>query len=252
MDRTSGSAPSGTTEVDRRHEEGLRAHTWDLVAAVAGLVFIALFIAMLFTPATPTTDDSPEVISAAIAEDRTGHQWSILLSFLSAIAFCFFLAGLWSRLRRAEGPAGMFSGLLAISGAAFVATVLVSAGLYLALVQGTVDLAGDSEVFTTMVVLNEWVGAAVVPVAVALFLAVAAAITSTATLPHWLGWFAALVALLLILSLGGVFEEDLEDGVVAVFGFAGFVLMLLWVLVASVVLLMRAGQPGTKRHEVGT
>ncbi|SEP25961.1 DUF4386 family protein [Trujillonella endophytica] len=249
MDRTGASVPSGTTEVDRGHEEGLRAHTWDMVAAIAGLLFIALFIAMLFTPDTPSTDDSAEAISAAIADDRSGHQWALLLGFLSDVAFFFFLAGLWSRLRRAEGRAGMFSGLFAIAGAAFAATVLASAGFYLALVQGTTDLAADSEVFSTLVVLNDWAGVGVIPAAVALLLAAAGAITSTDTLPHWLGWIAALAALLLLLSLGGVFEEDLEEGAVAIAGFAGFVLMLVWILATSVVLLMRAGRPGRKGHE---
>jgi hypothetical protein len=247
MDPTSGTATGRSPEVERA-DGPPRDHTWDLVAAVAGLVFFALLIASFFTPDTPSAEDGGTAIAASIAEDRTGHQWSLLLGFLSDIAFLVFFAGAWSRLRRAEGRGGLFSGLFAIAGTVFVATILVSEGLYLALVTGTARVGDEPAVFTTLAVLNDWVGSAIIPAAVALFLGAAAAIVSTHTLPHWLGWWAAVASVALIVSLAGVFEEDVDEGVVAVFGFAGFILMVLWVLATSVVMLLRAGRPVLPRH----
>jgi hypothetical protein len=254
MDRTSGTAVGAAAEIDDRHDdEPPRDHTWDLVAAVAGLVFFALLVASFFTPDTPSPDDGGAAIAASIAEDRTGHQWSLLLGFLGDITFLVFLAGLWSRLHRAEGRGGMFSGLVAIAGAVFVATIMVSEGLYLALVTGTAKIGDeDPAVFTTLAVLNDWVGAAVLPAGVALFLGIAAAVVSTHSLPHWLGWWAAGVAVLLIVSLAGVFEEDVDEGIVGILGFAGFILMVLWVVAASIVMLLRAGRPAARRHAAAT
>ena len=211
MDRTSGTAAGTAAEIDDRHDDAHRARTWDMVAAVAGLAFFVLVVASFFTPETPMADDGGPSIAADIAADRTGHQWSLLLGFLGDLAFLVFLAGLWSRLRRAEGRGGMFAGLLAIGGAVFAAVIMVSEGLYLAMVTGTAEIAEDPAVFTTLAVLNDWVGFAGIPAGAALFLGAAAAIVGTHALPRWLGWWAAEISVLLIVSLGGVFQEDVDD-----------------------------------------
>ena len=195
-------------------------------------------------------DEGGAAIAADIAADRTGHQWSLLLAFLGDVAFLVFLAGLWSRLRRAEGRGGLFSALVAIAGAVFAATIMVSEGLYLAMVSGTAEIAEDPAVFTTLAVLNDWVGFAGVPAGAALFLGAAAAIVGTHTLPRWLGWWAAVISVLLIVSLGGVFQEDIDDAGLAWAGFAAFILMMLWTLAASIVLLMRAGRSAPRGQEV--
>jgi hypothetical protein len=251
MDRTSGSATDGTAaEIDNRYDvDAHRAHSWDLITAVAGLAFFVLVVASFFTPETPVAEDGGQAIAAAIAADRTGHQWSLLLSFLADIAFLVFLAGLWSRLRRAEGRGAMFAGLLAIGGAVFAATIMVSEGLYLAMVTGTAEIAEDPAVFTTLAVLNDWVGFAGIPAGAALFLGAAAAIVATHTLPRWLGWAAGLIAVLLIVSLGGVFQEDIDDAGLAWAGFAAFILMMLWTLTVSIVLLLHARRSQSHRQQ---
>ncbi|MGY1770056.1 hypothetical protein [Blastococcus sp. SYSU D00813] len=250
MDRTSGTAAGAAAGIDGPYDDGtpVRDHTWDLVAAVAGLVFVVLVVASFFTPGTPMADEGGAAIAADIAADRTGHQWSLLLAFLGDVAFLLFLAGLWSRLRRAEGRAGLFSGVVAIAGAVFAATIMVSEGIYLAMVSGTAEIDGDPAVFTTLAVLNDWVGFAGVPAGAALFLGVAAAVVATRTLPHWLGWWAAVVAVLLIVSLGGVFQEDFDDVGLGWAAFPAFILMMLWTLATAVLLLRHAGRPMASRH----
>ncbi|MGY1815548.1 hypothetical protein [Blastococcus sp. SYSU D00820] len=214
------------------------------------MLFFLLIVASFFTPDTPGVEDGGAAIAAAIAEDRAGHQWSLLLAFLSDITFLVFLAGLFSRLRRAEGHGGLFSGLVAIAGAVFVSTIMASEGIYLAMVTGTADVGDEPAVFTTLAVLNDWTGSVTLAAGVALFLGVAAGIVSTSALPNWLGWWAAVVCVLLLVSLAGVFQEELEGGVVEYTGFGGFILMMLWTLTTGVVLLVRAGRPATRRQEV--
>ncbi|NEK60043.1 hypothetical protein GCU56_19490 [Geodermatophilus sabuli] len=250
MDVRSGSAVGAPPVVD----DGRRARTWDLVAAAAGLLLIAFFVASFFTPGTPSAENAGDVIASELTADRSGHQFSLFLGFLADVAFLVFLAGVWSRLRRGEGPGGMFAGLFAIAGAAFAALLMVSEGFYVALVQAAATDAVDSgealdpSAFPPLAVLNDWAGSAVVPAGVAMFLGAAGAVLATRALPAWLGWLAALTAVVLLVSLAGVFEDPSEDGVLGIAGFIGFLLFLVWVLAASVALLLKAGRgPETAR-----
>ncbi|MDQ0577261.1 small-conductance mechanosensitive channel [Agromyces albus] len=213
----------------------------DRWAAVAGLVFTALVVASFFMPDIPSSDSPAEDIAAQLAADNTAHRLSLLLGFLADVAFLVFLAGLWSRLRRWEGPAGMFAALILAAGAAFVTLMLISGGLHLALVQYASGGQPDPAVLPALTDLNQWVGAAILPPSVAMFLGATVAILTTRALPRWLGWLAAATAVLQLISLAGVFQTTVE-GVVGIAAFSGFLLFLVWVLATSVVLLLRPGQ----------
>jgi hypothetical protein len=68
------------------------------------------------------------------------------------------------------------------------------------------------------------------------------AILSTHALPRWLGWLSGGTAVLMVLSLGSVFESSEETVLVGIGGFGGFILFMIWALAASIVLLMRPRQ----------
>jgi hypothetical protein len=219
-------------------EDGEHAARWDRITALAGLLFIVLIVVSFFTPSTPDSGTSAEELAAAITADRAGHQMSLLLGFLGDIAFLVFLGGLWSRFRRYEGTGGMMAGLFGLAGAVFAATILVSEGLYLALVQAAES--ADPSVLPAIATLDYWLGICVVPAGVAMMIGATAAILSTHALPAWLGYVAGLNAVLLVLSLGAVFETDDETVLVGIGGFGGFLLFLIWVLATSIMLLMRS------------
>lgn len=212
----------------------------DRWAAVAGLVFTALVGASFFMPDIPSSDSPAEDIAAQLAADSPAHRLSLLLGFLADVAFLIFLAGLWSRLRRGEGPAGMFAALILAAGAAFVTLMLISGGLHLTLVQYASG-QHDPAVLPALTDLNQWVGAAILPPSVAMLLGAALAILTTRALPQWLGWLAAATAVLQLIALAGVFQTTVE-GAVAIAALAGFLLFLVWVLATSLVLLLRPGR----------
>jgi hypothetical protein len=232
----------GPSGMGRGHDDDA-GRRWDRIAAIAGIAFIVLIVASFFTPDTPGSDVTAERIASEITAEESGHQLSLFLGFLADLAFFVFLAGLWSRLRRWEGMGGMLAGLVAISGAVFLATILVSEGIYLALVKGATD--GDPGALPALAVLDDWVGASSVVPGTALFAAIAWAILTTRALPVWLGWLSALTALSMLVSVLGVFQSADDEGVIGFTGFAGFLLILIWVLAASVVLLMKAGGSGS-------
>ena len=239
MDARANSEPLGGPTPGQVRAGGATGRP-DRWAAVAGLVFTALVVASFFMPDIPSSDSPAEDIAAQLAADNTAHRLSLLLGFLADVAFLVFLAGLWSRLRRGEGPAGMFAALVLAAGAAFVTLMLISGGLHLALVQYASG-QHDPAVLPALTDLNQWVGAAILAPSVAMFLGATVAILTTRALPRWLGWLAAATAVLQLISLAGVFQTTVE-GVVGIAAFVGFLLFLVWVLATSVVLLLRPGR----------
>jgi hypothetical protein len=244
MEARAGSGMNDPAVAGRMPDDHAEAR-WDRIAAGAGLLFVLLVVATFFTPATPDYPSTAGELAASLTGDRAGHQWSLLLGFLADIAVLVFLAGLWSRFRRHEGSGGMMSGLFAIGSAAFAATILVSEGIYLALVQAAES--ADPATLPTIQVLDYWVGICGVPAGVAMLIGATGAVLSTHALPAWVGYLSGVTAVLLVLSLAAVFETDDESVLVAIGGFGGFLLFLVWALAASVLMLMRP-----RRHAAAT
>ena len=96
--------------------------------------------------------------------------------------------------------------------------------MYLALVQAADTVGDDLAVLRTLVVLDNWVGAATVPAGVAMFIGATGAILTTRALPAWVGWLAGVTGLLMVVSLGAVFDNS-EEGVLGFAGFGGFLLV---------------------------
>lgn len=243
---------------ERRGAEARRTRGWDLATGTAGLLFLGLLVATFFTPDVPAadagsaigkltsvltsgegTESTGEQLAAELLDRRTDHQVAVFLALLGETVFFVFVGGLWSRLRRFEGPGGMLASTFALGGAVFLALILVQDGLYLALVQSAVS---HPDVLLTLILLSEWVGVGAVPAAVAMLLGFSGAVLSSRALPVWLGWVGGAAGLLLLISLAGVFEEDQDAPIVGITGFGGFLLLMVWALATSVTLLLRAGQ----------
>jgi hypothetical protein len=221
-------------------ERADRARSWDRWAGIAGLTFIVLDLLNRFTPETPDPQAPMAAFTAQLAADLTGHQLSLWLGFLADAGFLAFLAGLWSRLRRFEGPDGPFATLFLLAGAANVAVLLVARGLYLTLVQYGSTSEPDASTIKALSVLGGWVGSASVLPALVSSLAIAAAILTTGALPRWLGWLAAATAAFSLLSLAWFIQTD-TDGVLGIADATGSWLTVAWFLATSLVLLLRAG-----------
>jgi hypothetical protein len=207
---------------------------WQRTAAVSGLLFFAVVVASFFTPDTPDADDLTAEIVNSIADDRTAHLVSVYLGGLASLLFLVFVGALWSRLRAAEGDRGP-SILVALGGVGTAAIVLVANGVFLALIEAA-DEGREPAAVRALFELDEvvflgfgWTSAAFYT---------GAALSSLATrLPRWLGWVAALLAVVFVVGFLGVFSEDDEGGVLGVVFFIGFIVNVLWILAASIVML---------------
>lgn len=186
----------------------MQGRIWPRLGAISGLLYVVL----LFGPSSTGSD----------------AQIIVVLELIAMLCFIPFLGYLYSILRRAEGEGG------------WLAPTAFGAGL----VDLTIKLGSIAPSFAAKQpglepqlhdALHKMNSVAFIvtmlPIGV-MMAAVAIVILQTRVLPRWLGLLAALTAPACLVN--GMFLD-------AEFGPA-FLLFLLWVLIASVALTMRAGR----------
>jgi hypothetical protein len=204
-------------------EAGRATRGKDWLAPLTGVVFVALLAATLILggEGVDPKDGTREVLDYySDNEDKV-----LVASFLGGLAVIFFLffAG-WLRkvLREAEGPGGVlsavsFAGAIVLAGGGAFASTL---GIALA------DSFDDIDP-SAVEALNALSWSYFVPIAAgAATFVLAAGISAVrhGALPRWLGWAGV------VLGIAGFTPV----------GFFAFLLILVWILVTSVLLTMRA------------
>jgi hypothetical protein len=193
--------------------------TWERLAPLTGLVFVAIVVAVFATGgSTPGDHDTAREVQDFYGQHHDKHM---LLAFIMAISIpflLFFVSILRYELRRAGG-----TGQLA--NAAFAGGVLAAAGFgILAFVHLALADAGDSvKTIGTTQALNVLDNNDFLPMAAGMGVLVLAAGLSTVRhggLPKWLGWVGVVIG-------------------VAAFtpaGFFAFLLSGIWVVIVSILL----------------
>jgi uncharacterized protein DUF4386 len=193
-----------------------------------------------FTGVKINQNDSAAKIASALADHRKRVLLLAYLSVLYAAAFPIYLSKLHRLLRGPADRAGFLAPLVLIGGTVFVVLHAVSdVGIYALLgaklaTYGAQHDHGLSYALYLMTFALDSVG----DLFGSLFaLATGVLILRSGPLPRWLGWTAMLVAALLFL------QAFTLGGVVTSFGLGidgvGFVLLLIFVLVSSIILLRR-------------
>jgi hypothetical protein len=214
---------------------GTRRRSYDWVAPATGVVFaILLAVGQILTGAGVDPKDGAEEVVRHYKDNEGQVMAAGLLGGFAAIFFLFF-AG-WARkvLRKAEGPGGMFSDVSFAGAIVFVVGGAVASTLKIALAASFDDIDP-----TAVEALNAiaWNGTLPVVVGFSTFLlATGISAIRHGALPGWLGWSA------IVLGIATLTPAE----------FVAIPVGLVWVLVASVLLAMRAraGQgspPGTPR-----
>ena len=160
----------------------------------------------------------------------------ILVELIGFAFFTFFLGSLWACLRSAEGAGGWLSavafggGLVALAvklaSVAPVLAVRASEGIDPGIAKALIAMNGTSFAITFL------------PLGVML-LATAVVAIRTGALPRWLGWGAAVAALGLLGALSAAVVSPSPPEWV----FLPMLLFALWVVVTSIMLIRRAGEP---------
>jgi hypothetical protein len=216
---------------------------WERYAWVAGILFVLAVVAetavSLGVPINQ--NDSAAKIARALADHRTTLLIVECLCVVYAATFPIYLWKLYDLLLRRDADGGRALGsLLLVGGVLFVALHAVSdVGIY-GLLVGKVALFGahhDQGISYTLYLMTYALDS-VADIFGSLFaFAAGVLVFRSGVLPRWLGWVSIFAAPLLFLQAFGL------GGLIASFGLVldliGFVLLLLFVLVSSVILLRR-------------
>src|SRR6266699_1376137 len=190
---------------------------WKRLGATSGVLYVVLTFVASGDNNSPGFHATPQEISAwAQSVQLTPSFWiSPYVELLGMLFFLAFAAYLWSVLSRAEGEFGWLSATAFASG---IATVVVK---IVAFPVAAAAVAGASEGFNPQVLGTLWD-----------MNNISFVITRAKALPGWLGWSAAVIALALLGTLPVAFFNPIPVHLLA----------LLWVLVTSIVLIIRAGK----------
>jgi hypothetical protein len=221
---------------------------WWRMGGADGIIWVILFIigAFVLQGETPSRSDSIESIRAYFVDDGTKY---LVGDFLIGVGFIIFyvpfvIAFRWF-IGSAEGQPPIWSWMAFTGG--LMATILgfVSGITWAALALGLEDNPQlDDATIRLMMDINA-VSFAGVTLAIALFVGSAGfVIFRTGVLWRWLGAIGLLAALLLIIGSAWPIEQD-DEGVLAIFFFAGLPLTLLFVIISSIGMIMRKEPPGT-------
>jgi hypothetical protein len=209
-------------------------------SAVAGIKFVVLFVALGFLFGETPQDAGAQEL-ADFYEDQGAVRMTLQFFFvgIGAAAFLWFAATLRAVLGRAEGEPARLSSVAFAGGVATAVLVLVAGSAFIG--PGSVVVFGEERALDP--VLDEVVGSvgfialsfALIASAV-MFTAVGLVALRTRVLPAWYAWTGFVVSLALVLNI---------------LYFWGFFAWLAWVLVTSILLLMRPA-PTTRRARTTT
>jgi hypothetical protein len=211
---------------------------WEQYGAVAGLVFVVLaVIAAFIVGELPLPTDTPRQIHEFYRDHESALKIGIFLSGVGAVAFLWFLASLWTKLRERR------LAMIAVGGGvATIGLALVSAAITSTTALRIGDLTPEQAKFFH--VLEQFViGMASFSIA-ALVAATAIAAIRAKVFPAWLGWASAALAVAWLVAGAGVASER---EALFIYGSVIFLVWLGWVLVVSYFLLPPQQQAALRR-----
>jgi hypothetical protein len=196
------------------------------LAPLTGVVFVVLVVvAIVVGGETPDNDDSLQSIVAFWKDNKDSQLISDLIATWGIVFFVWFAASVRSVLRLAEaGPARLSA--LSFGGAIIGAVGLLSTTSLNFAAADSADDVSPGVTHTLTVLSNEFF----LPIAAGyaiFFLATGLLAVRTAVLPAWLGWLALVIGVVCVTPVG----------------FFALLVGLVWILIVSVMLYLRTGQP---------
>jgi hypothetical protein len=194
-----------------------------LVPAAGILAIVLIVIAFVVGGETPDGDASLRKIVSFYRDNDSDQMIAAACLGWGTAFFMLFAAGLWRIIREAETERHGSSSLLLAGSAVWAVGATFFAGITFTLGDFAKDLTPSA-----MQALNALNEDMFIPIAVGTFafsVGTGLSVLTSRVLPKWLGWVAIVI------------------GIVAITpgGFFGFLAMGVWIVIASVVLLMRGG-----------
>jgi hypothetical protein len=187
----------------------MNGSTWSRWAPISGIAFVVLYIVAMFVAKSPDSSDPAGTIASYYTDSKSHRVSMIAAAYIliaAAMLFLWFLSGLRSRLRAAEGTDGTLSTFAFGAGLLFVGLVSVG-GLALASVPASMSFAENRVPVTAdtiQIFMSLGYGAILVggmlSAAVMIF-AVSALTLRTGALPKWSAWVGFLAGIALLFAV---------------------------------------------------
>jgi hypothetical protein len=210
--------------------------------AATGILFVILIVvAFLVQPKPPASDAPPsEVLSYVVDHHNALH--AIQLIFGGAMfLFIWFIGTLRSALGAAEGGQGRLAVTAYGGGLIAAAGLIVSLALSATAALHPAD--NGPELTRALADASAMVLAVSAPAVVVFFVGNGLSIIRSSLLPSWLGWLGFLAAIFNALGIGAVYTDHGAFAADGALGFLiGFLLFLLWFLLASAMLVSKLGE----------
>ena len=200
---------------------------WSRFAPFTGVAFVVLLvIGIVSSHTSPNANSTGVHVISFYTDHKSGQETGDIVFGFGIACFIFFIAALYGYLRQAA--AAQTLALLGLIGAVlFSVGILLFSGIDYSLAYGSHSLAPSAaqalNVLDNQLFLPLFVGGIVFAIGTGL------AIVRSGLLPAWLGW--AMVIL------------GIASGTPAFF--VGIIGLAIWVLVVSVLVYQRSGQPTT-------
>ena len=228
---------------------------WWRVGGMFGIGFVILFLigGVFLTGDTPTRDDSIEDIRKFFADDG---QMYLVGDYLAGIAFVFFFLPYLVTLRwvlgSGEGWPPIWSWLTVLGGVSMLVVGGTSSVFFgaLAISEGKPEVLDDASVRLLMEMSTY--SFAAFGATMGLFVGSASLVVlRTGVLWRWLAGLGLLAAVLEVVGASWPIDGD-EEGALAVLGFIGAPLTLLWILLSSIKMVMMKEEPAPTERATAT
>jgi hypothetical protein len=212
---------------------------WRWFAATGGFLYVFLQLIGLFvsdpSQSEPRfTAQAEEILSFFQSQDPGKASIAAYLTTLAFIAFLWFVGGLWSRLRTAEGHPGFLAWVAAGSG--LISLIVLNANLG-PVVMLRIENGLEPQLARYIFDLGNYSFATMWALIANMLLASGLASLRHHALPRWLAWFSLLDGLALLIAYPLWINEV---------GVLPFLLYWVWVIAVCIVLIR---DPGVERHQ---
>jgi hypothetical protein len=211
---------------------------WDQLAAAGGIVGVALFIVAFIVFGTPPdVDASGEEIASFFADNRGSVLTAIFLQGLGVLALIWFFAALSTAMREVGEQRLATAGIVSFVVAFAVGSL---AAMTYATLAYTVAEDGGAETVRALYSLGKVADLFSGLLFVGATAAVAGATARAKLFPAWGAWLSGAVGLLIAVSATGWAHDGFwsPDGI----GVIGFFAFMVWAVVFSALLTLRARQ----------
>jgi hypothetical protein len=227
---------------------------WWRAGGVFGILFAVLFIVgpVILTGDTPTREDSMEEIRAYFEDDGDLYRIGDYLGGLAFILFFLpYLVILRWVLGSGEGSPPIFSWLAFAGGLALVvfggATSVFYGALAIAADKPELYAEIDDSSIRMVMEMSAYSFTGFLFTSSLFIGAASVVVLKSGILWRWLGGLGLLAALLMIVGAAWPIEGD-DEGVVAVLGFIGAPITMLFIILSSINMLMMKEEPGSARE----